>query len=139
MPIYEYRCAACGHELDALQKLSDAPLKKCPECGKQKLARLVSAPSFRLKGSGWYETDFKNDSDKKRNLVESGNGPAEKSDSAGEAAAKSEEAKSSTAETKPAASANGGASADKKKPAPKKPAAAPRKKASTKASRSANA
>ncbi|MEO8464945.1 MAG: zinc ribbon domain-containing protein [Gammaproteobacteria bacterium] len=70
MPIYEYQCAACGHQLDALQKMSDAPLRKCPECGKSRLRRLVSAPQFRLKGSGWYETDFKGDKDKKRNLVE---------------------------------------------------------------------
>jgi putative FmdB family regulatory protein len=70
MPIYEYRCAACGHYLDALQKMSDAPLRKCPECGKSQLRRLVSAPSFRLKGSGWYETDFKGDKENKRNLVE---------------------------------------------------------------------
>jgi putative FmdB family regulatory protein len=70
MPIYEYRCAACGHYLDALQKMSDAPLRKCPDCGKSQLRRLVSAPQFRLKGSGWYETDFKGDSEKKRNLVE---------------------------------------------------------------------
>src|SRR5512147_1910086 len=70
MPIYEYRCAACGHYLDALQKMSDAPLRKCPECGKSQLRRLVSAPQFRLKGSGWYETDFKGDKEKKRNLVE---------------------------------------------------------------------
>jgi putative FmdB family regulatory protein len=70
MPIYEYRCGACGHYLDALQKMSDAPLRKCPECGKSQLRRLVSAPQFRLKGSGWYETDFKGDSEKKRNLVE---------------------------------------------------------------------
>lgn len=70
MPIYEYHCAACGHDLDALQKMSDAPLRKCPECGKSRLRRLVSAPQFRLKGSGWYETDFKGDKDTKRNLVE---------------------------------------------------------------------
>jgi len=70
MPIYEYRCAACGHYLDALQKMSDAPLRKCPDCGKSRLRRLVSAPSFRLKGSGWYETDFKGDKENKRNLVE---------------------------------------------------------------------
>ena len=145
MPIYEYHCAACGHDLDALQKLSDAPLKKCPECGKQKLQRLMSAPSFRLKGSGWYETDFKNDSEKKRNLVESGDGGAEKkSDAAVEATAKSDEAKGATAEAKPAAPADG-ASAEKKKPAEKKPATAARKKTSTnkktstKAARSASA
>ena len=70
MPIYEYRCAACGHHLEALQKMSESPLRKCPECGKSQLRRLVSASRFRLKGSGWYETDFKGDSEKKRNLVE---------------------------------------------------------------------
>ena len=88
MPIYEYRCGACGHYLDALQKMSDAPLRKCPECGKAKLSRLVSAPQFRLKGTGWYETDFKGDKDKKRNLVEKGE-PAEpvKSEEKKEAAA----------------------------------------------------
>jgi len=70
MPIYEYRCAACGHTLDALQKLSEGPLRKCPVCKKLALKRLMSAPSFRLKGGGWYETDFKSDGEKKRNLVE---------------------------------------------------------------------
>ena len=70
MPIYEYRCSACGHHLEALQKMSEGPLRKCPECGKSQLKRLVSASQFRLKGSGWYETDFKNKSETKRNLVE---------------------------------------------------------------------
>ena len=70
MPIYEYRCSACGHYLEALQKMSEGPLRKCPECGKSQLKRLVSASQFRLKGSGWYETDFKNKSETKRNLVE---------------------------------------------------------------------
>jgi putative FmdB family regulatory protein len=70
MPIYEYRCGSCSHELEALQKISDSPLRKCPECGKLTLRRLISAPVFRLKGGGWYETDFKGDGDKKRNLVE---------------------------------------------------------------------
>lgn len=59
MPIYEYRCAECGHELEKLQKMSDAPLKDCPACGKPGLQKLVSAAGFRLKGGGWYETDFK--------------------------------------------------------------------------------
>lgn len=59
MPIYEYRCASCGAELEKLQKISDPPLLECPECGKDALVKLVSASSFRLKGSGWYETDFK--------------------------------------------------------------------------------
>jgi putative FmdB family regulatory protein len=60
MPIYEYRCSSCGHELEVLQKLSDAPLLGCPACGKDSLAKLVSAAGFQLKGSGWYATDFKN-------------------------------------------------------------------------------
>lgn len=70
MPIYEYECRDCGHQFEALQKVSDAPLRKCPECGKPKLRKLLSAPSFRLKGGGWYETDFK--SGHKKNLVDSG-------------------------------------------------------------------
>lgn len=69
MPIYEYRCDACGHELEALQKVSDAPLAECPACAAESLRRLISKPSFRLKGSGWYETDFKSDKEKKRNLA----------------------------------------------------------------------
>ena len=69
MPIYEYRCDACGHELEALQKISDPKLTDCPECDQSRLRRLISKPSFRLKGSGWYETDFKSDKEKKRNLV----------------------------------------------------------------------
>ena len=59
MPIYEYRCTSCGHEKEALQKLSDPPLTECPACGKSTLRKLVSAAGFHLKGSGWYATDFK--------------------------------------------------------------------------------
>ena len=59
MPIYEYRCSACGHEKDALQKMSDPPLVECPNCGQAALVKLVSAAGFQLKGSGWYATDFK--------------------------------------------------------------------------------
>jgi putative FmdB family regulatory protein len=59
MPIYEYRCAACGHELEALQKFSEPPLTSCPTCHKDELVKLVSAAGFQLKGSGWYATDFK--------------------------------------------------------------------------------
>jgi putative FmdB family regulatory protein len=70
MPFYEYQCRACGVQVEVMQKISDAPLKKCPECGKSQLTRLISAPVFRLKGGGWYETDFKTDKDNKRNLVE---------------------------------------------------------------------
>lgn len=59
MPIYEYRCNLCGHELEALQKLSDPPLTGCPSCNAEGLVKLVSAAGFQLKGSGWYATDFK--------------------------------------------------------------------------------
>ena len=66
MPIYEYGCKKCDHTMDALQKIADTPLVDCPECGEPQLKRLLSAPRFRLKGSGWYETDFKKDN--QRNL-----------------------------------------------------------------------
>jgi len=59
MPIYEYKCSACSHELESLQKFSDAPLVTCPACGKDALTKLVSAAGFQLKGSGWYQTDFR--------------------------------------------------------------------------------
>lgn len=67
MPIYAYECQGCGHGLEALQKLSDQPLKLCPACGQEELKKMLTAPSFRLSGSGWYETDFKKD--KKKNLA----------------------------------------------------------------------
>jgi putative FmdB family regulatory protein len=59
MPIYEYRCGACGFQQELLQKMSDAPLKDCPECGKPSMSKMVTAAGFQLKGSGWYATDFK--------------------------------------------------------------------------------
>ena len=65
MPFYEYRCGSCGHEFEAMQKMSDAPLTDCPECAGAELVKLVSAAGFRLKGGGWYETDFKGGSKKK--------------------------------------------------------------------------
>jgi putative FmdB family regulatory protein len=64
MPIYEYVCDDCGHALEALQKLSDAPLRTCPACDKDALKKKISAPGFRLSGSGWYETDFKSKNQK---------------------------------------------------------------------------
>ncbi|MDX1573575.1 MAG: zinc ribbon domain-containing protein [Methylophaga sp.] len=69
MPFYEYRCDSCGHDFEALQKISDEPLKHCPACDKPELRKLISAAGFRLKGDGWYETDFKSGS--KRNLADS--------------------------------------------------------------------
>lgn len=70
MPIYDFACSACGHGFERLQKLSDADPAVCPLCGQASVARKVTAPSFRLAGSGWYETDFKKDGDKKKNLAE---------------------------------------------------------------------
>ena len=64
MPIYEYRCSSCGHELEALQKFSDAPLVACPTCRKDALVKLISAAGFQLKGSGWYVTDFRGNGNK---------------------------------------------------------------------------
>ena len=68
MPIYEYECKACGHQMEALHKMSDAPLTDCPVCQKSELQKLISAAGFRLKGGGWYETDFK--SGGKKNVAE---------------------------------------------------------------------
>ncbi len=70
MPIYEYVCETCDHTHDALQKMSDAPLTDCPKCQEPSLKKKVSAPGFRLSGSGWYETDFK--SGTKRNIADKG-------------------------------------------------------------------
>ena len=78
MPIYEYRCESCGHELEKLQRVSEAPLTDCPACSKADLRRLISPAGFRLKGSGWYETDFKKDG--KRNVIEKASESDAKSD-----------------------------------------------------------
>ncbi len=98
MPIYEYRCQSCGHELEKLQRLSDANLTDCPECGKSALKRLVSAAGFRLKGAGWYETDFKTTN--QRNLVDSGSEKSANNESAKTESAKTESATSSSSEGK---------------------------------------
>jgi len=81
MPIYEYVCKECGHELEALQKISDAPLLACPACEKDALKKKISAPGFRLSGSGWYETDFKSKNQKNLSKGDSADsGSASKSD-----------------------------------------------------------
>lgn len=80
MPIYEYQCEACGHKLEAIQKLSDPVLEDCPVCGKSKLKKLLSAAGFQLKGSGWYATDFKG-GDKKKDKSGSELGKKGKSES----------------------------------------------------------
>jgi len=70
MPIYAFQCAECGHSFDRLQKMSDPDPEVCPSCGAPAIKRQVTAPSFRLAGGGWYETDFKKSGDKQRNLAE---------------------------------------------------------------------
>ena len=95
MPIYEYECGSCGHRLEVIQKISDEPLKQCPSCHEPKLKKLISAAAFRLKGGGWYETDFKGS--KKKNVAETvGSESKDKKDS------KSTESGTSKAETKKA-------------------------------------
>ena len=74
MPIYAFQCADCGHSFDRLQKMSDPDPDTCPACGATAVKRQLTAPAFRLAGSGWYETDFKKDGDRKRNLAEGGEG-----------------------------------------------------------------
>jgi putative FmdB family regulatory protein len=102
MPIYEYRCSQCGHELEVMQKISEAALKRCPSCAADTLVKLVSAAGFQLKGSGWYATDFRG-----------GGKPATKGDAPATAAAEGGAAKSdakaeTAAEKKPAGGCGGG-------------------------------
>jgi putative FmdB family regulatory protein len=121
MPIYGYACEACGHTLDALQKMSDPPLSECPECGKPALRRQLSAPRFRLKGQGWYETDFK--SDKQRNLA--GDAEASKAEPASDGKAEPVTGKKDEGKPDAAAGKKAGDGVDKaakKKKSEKKPA-----------------
>ncbi|MGH8150489.1 MAG: FmdB family zinc ribbon protein [Steroidobacteraceae bacterium] len=106
MPFYEYECSNCKYYSEVMQKITDPPLRKCPSCGRNTLKKLVSAPNFRLKGGGWYETDFKSDKEAKRNLAQ-----AEKSEAAeGKESKEAKEAKPAEAgsktESKPAAAAS---------------------------------
>ena len=94
MPFYEYECSNCKFYVETLQKISDEPLKKCPSCKKQTLKKLISAPVFRLKGAGWYETDFKSEGEDKRNIAVRDE-PAEKAEDS-----KSTDTKADATETK---------------------------------------
>ena len=114
MPFYEYQCAACGHHHEELQKVTDRPLRKCPACGRATLKRLVSAPVFRLKGGGWYETDFKGDKESKRNIA------GEKEPAAADGAA-AEKPKDEKPEAKPVEKKPESDAAAKRAPAAKKP------------------
>jgi putative FmdB family regulatory protein len=105
MPIYAYRCDQCGHDFDRLQKLSDPDPDACPQCGAAGgVRRQLTAPSFRLAGSGWYETDFKKDGDRKRNLAEGGEGAGKPAD-AGTASPAAKPAPASAPAPAPAPSA----------------------------------
>ena len=94
MPIYAFECGKCGHQFERLQRLADADPTECPECHAEQVRRQLTAPSFRLAGAGWYETDFKKDGDKKRNLAEKGESPS--AGAAAPAAAKPESAAAPT-------------------------------------------
>lgn len=99
MPIYEYKCQACAHEFESLQKMSDDPLTDCPKCQAASLVKKISAAGFRLSGSGWYETDFKK-SDKQKNLAGERDSAASTKDGSKAESGKSD---SSTKAEKPAA------------------------------------
>jgi putative FmdB family regulatory protein len=105
MPFYEYECASCKFYTELMQRISDPPLKKCPSCGKSTMKKLISAPVFRLKGGGWYETDFKSDKESKRNLA---GDASDSSDAKAKepAAAPDSKAADSKAESKPAEKAS---------------------------------
>ena len=133
MPFYEYQCRHCGHQTEVLQKVSDAPLRKCPACGRNGLTKLISAPIFRLKGGGWYETDFKGEQDRKRNLAGDEPPPAKDDKPADKPAAKAAEPvadkpKADKPKEKPAAGAKGGPSAKPARKTPARAAAKPAKK-----------
>ena len=110
MPFYEYECQACKFYTEVMQKITDAPLTRCPSCGKRTLKKLVSAPAFRLKGGGWYETDFKSEKENKRNLL-----GADKEESKAGVKAEATDAKPAAPEAKDSKAADS-------KPADSKPA-----------------
>ncbi|MBK5931795.1 FmdB family zinc ribbon protein [Halochromatium salexigens] len=114
MPIYAYRCGECGHELDALQKISDPPLTECPACGASALTKQITAAAFRLKGSGWYETDFKKEKDKRKNLHQDGEAAKEKG--TGEKTAGDKTKEKPATETKPKSDAPAAKPATKSTP-----------------------
>jgi putative FmdB family regulatory protein len=125
MPFYEYECSNCKFYVEALQKISDAPLKQCPSCKKQTLKKLVSAPVFRLKGDGWYETDFKSEEEKKRNLADRDEAAESKAEEPKAAKPEAKDAKDKA--VKPAAAKPAAAAKGKAKPKPKAAAKAPAK------------
>jgi putative FmdB family regulatory protein len=135
MPFYEYECASCKFYTEVMQKISDPPLEKCPSCGKKALKKLVSAPVFRLKGAGWYETDFKSDQEGKRNLAGAEReepSAAAKTDEAPEAKP-AKEADAKPAAAAPAAAESAGGQTRRRKGAAKTPSRGTGRQASGKA------
>jgi putative FmdB family regulatory protein len=148
MPFYEYECSNCKFYVETLQKISDEPLKKCPSCKKSALKKLISAPVFRLKGAGWYETDFKSEGEDKRNIADRDE-PAEKAEdkskddakadaietkaekkaekAGSKAEVKTSAGKKAPAKAAPAKGKKPAAKAPARRPAPKKAAAAKKK------------
>jgi putative FmdB family regulatory protein len=131
MPFYEYQCKSCGHELEAMQKVSEAPLKKCPHCGKSQLTRLMSAPVFRLKGGGWYETDFKGDKENQRNLADK---PEDAPKDAKDSVAKPADEKSKDGKDAKPADAKADAPSAKESASKEAPAGSPAEKSADKSS-----
>jgi putative FmdB family regulatory protein len=106
MPIYEYRCAACGFQKEYLQKMSDAPLTDCPECGKASFSKMVTAAGFQLKGSGWYVTDFRQGSKPATGAATTAKADGDaKTESKSDAKAEAKTDAKSTTDSKPAATA----------------------------------
>ncbi len=101
MPIYEFECPSCAVRFERLQKVADADPTDCPECGKSGVRRRLTAPAFRLSGSGWYETDFKKDGDVKRNLTSSESAPASTADNSTPAKPESAKVEAPKTESKP--------------------------------------
>ncbi len=99
MPIYEYQCRACGHGFETIQKISDDPLVDCPECEKPDLKKLVSRVAFRLKGSGWYETDFKTEG--KRNVLDGDRSDSKQEESSGDQKVEAKKEKAKTESSAP--------------------------------------
>jgi len=123
MPFYEYECSNCKFYSEVMQKITDAPMTKCPSCGKKAMKKLISEPNFRLKGGGWYETDFKGDKENKRNLAGADKEESSKSEvaSAGSESSKTEGSKAETA-----SKAESGTSDTSSKPASVSSAAEPK-------------
>jgi len=144
MPFYEYECTSCKFYTEVMQKITDAPLKKCPSCGRSTLKKLVSAPNFRLKGGGWYETDFKSDKEEKRNLAQAEKSEEKETKPAGETKTEAKPAEAKTGEAKAGEakareSKAGGSRAGEAEPGKAKPATESRTRKSVSISRRTSA